>query len=87
MLDASTSIAGYTLRSDSDKTKLHVAGALEFFEHRFIHSAIRFDERRRKDGQRAALFDISGSTEKSFRRQRTGVDTTREYDPAGAARL
>ena len=57
------------------EAQLHVAGALELLEDRVVHAAVRLDQRRGEDRQRAALFDVAGRAEELLRRvQRTGVD-------------
>src|SRR4029079_7011877 len=55
--------------------QLHVAGALELFEDRVVHAAVRLDERGGEDRQRAALFDVARRAEELLRRiQGSGVD-------------
>ena len=57
-----------------------VAGALEFFEDHFVHSAASVDQRSGDDGQRAAFFHIARGAEKSLGPlQGVGVHTTSQH--------
>ena len=63
--------------------QLHVAGALELLEDRLVHPAVRLDEGRGENRERAALLDVARGAEELLRRvQRTGVDTAGEDPPA-----
>ena len=58
----------------------HVAGALEFFEDDVVHARPGVDERRRHDGERAALLDVArGAEEALWFLQRIRVEAARQH--------
>src|ERR1700710_1939162 len=57
-----------------------IAGAFEFFENHFVHSAAGIDQRGGDDGERTALLDVARGAEETFRPlQRVGVDAAGQY--------
>ena len=68
----------------SIQVKLHVAGALEFFENDVVHAAAGLDERRRQNGDGPAFFDVAGRPEELLRLvQRRRIQTAGQRAAAG----
>ncbi|GIW80907.1 MAG: hypothetical protein KatS3mg105_2714 [Gemmatales bacterium] len=64
--------------------QLHVAGAFEFLEDDLIHSASGVNESSREDGKAAAVFDVTGRTEKTlWFLHGIGVETAAEQFSTG----
>ena len=57
-----------SFRKRTVKVKLHVARSFKLFVDDVIHPGARVNERRRQNGQAAALFNVSRGTEKRFGR-------------------
>ncbi len=56
-----------SFRKRTVKVKLHVARSFKLFVDDVIHPGARVNERRRQNGQAAALFNVSRGTEKALR--------------------
>ena len=57
-----------------------IAGALELLEDHLVHARAGVDERRRDDGERAALLDVARGAEEALGPlQRVGVDAARQH--------
>ena len=80
ILVAGTGLDGIDSREDSTvgqvavELELHVAGALELLEDDLVHLGPGVDQRGCQDGERAAVLDVAGGTQKALGRvQRRGV--------------
>ncbi len=67
-----------SFRKRTVKVKLHVARSFKLFIDDVIHPGARVYERRRQNGQTAALFNVSRGTEKALRTMERG-----RVNPAG----
>jgi hypothetical protein len=75
------SIAGKTRLSAifAVENDLAVTRTFEFLEDNLVHARTRIDQRRRDDGERSALFDVTRGTEETLRTlQRVRIDTARQ---------
>src|SRR6266545_5656708 len=67
------------LRELAVQPHLHVPGALELLEDHLVHARAGVDQRRRQDGERAALLQVPRRAEEALGRvQGRGVDTAGE---------
>src|SRR5690554_362490 len=68
------------LRNFAIKVDFHVTCALELFVDHFVHFGTRAHQSRRKNGQAATLFYITGRTKEALRLfQRVGIHTTGQH--------
>src|SRR6266545_3081998 len=75
------------LRELAVQAHLHVPGALELLEDHLVHARAGVDQRRRQDGERAALLQVPRGAEEALGRvQGRGVDPAGEDLAAGRRR-